>query len=235
MTGSQYDSKIIDTEKIYLSQTDEMMLENTLLDITEAKKQNIEMLKVIQLTSQELIRLKGNDDFYDNYENATKFIDIVSGKSFISIRLIDHFVTEYSKINKCNYKLIENNKELIFNIHFDYKNQLKYYQKIHFDPFSRGDRIPFFMNDTCIITTIGQLNFFKWFISKKIYDYLFEKKTLVYDNMGKKSKKDKNYNNNQKLYKTKCKPLIEPIKKPLFLMDNLLKNKTIQNIVVSFN
>ena len=66
---------------------------------------------------------------------------------------------------------MDNNKEFNFNVHFDYKNQLKHYQKTHFDPFSRGDRVPFFMNDTCIITTIGQLNFFKWFISKNVFDF----------------------------------------------------------------
>ena len=46
------------------------------------------------------------------------------------------------------------------------KNQLKAYSKKYFDPFGRGDRIPFFSNNTCIITTIGQLNFYKWFIEK---------------------------------------------------------------------
>ena len=158
----------------------------------ESYIQNTEMIKIIQLTSQELLKLKGNDIFYNDNENADKFIKIISGKSQISIRLIDHFITKYSKYNKCNYKLSDtNDKDNIFNVYFDYKNQLKHYQKTHFDPFSRGDRIPFFMKDTCVITTIGQLNFFKWFISKKIFNYLLSKKDEVFDDMNKKNKVEK--------------------------------------------
>lgn len=180
--------------------------------VSEAKKQNIELFKIIQLTSQELVRLKGNDDFYDNLANAEKFINIILGKCDISIRLIDHFVTKYSKFNKSNYKMVEGDKDISFNIHFDYKNQLKHYQKIHFDPFSRGDRIPFFMNGTCIITTIGQLNFFKWFISKKVFDYLQIKKEDVYNDMNKKNKIErkavKKINNQFKIKNEQKKPQI---------------------------
>ena len=44
--------------------------------------------------------------------------------------------------------------------------------KKYFDPFSRGERIPWFGNDYCVITTIAQLNFFKWFISLGIQEYI---------------------------------------------------------------
>jgi hypothetical protein len=107
---------------------------------------------------------------------------------------------------------VEGEKDISFNIHFDYKNQLKHYQKIHFDPFSRGDRIPFFMNGTCIITTIGQLNFFKWFISKKVFDYLQIKKEDVYNDMNKKNKIErkavKKINNQFKIKNEQKKPQI---------------------------
>ena len=204
--------------------------------LSESRRDNREILKIIQLSSQELVRLKGNEDFYDNEKNADKFINIISGNCEISIRLIDHFVTKYSKFNKCTYKLNEEEKELNFNVHYDYKNQLKHYQKTYFDPFSRGDRIPFFMNNTCIITTIGQLNFFKWFISKKIFDFLLEKKNDVYDDMNKKNKKDakiikKIYNNN---YKKKDKNQIEIYKKPL-IINPMKDNKQTINILVSFD
>jgi hypothetical protein len=204
--------------------------------LSESRKDNREILKIIQLSSQELVRLKGNEDFYDEPKNADKFINIISGNCEISIRLIDHFVTKYSKFNKCTYKLNEEEKEINFNVHYDYKNQLKHYQKTYFDPFSRGDRIPFFMNNTCIITTIGQLNFFKWFISKKIFDFLLEKKNEVYDDMNKKNKKDakiikKIYNNN---YKKKDKNQIEIYKKPL-IINPMKDNKQTINILVSFD
>ena len=203
--------------------------------VSEAKKQNLELFKVIQLTSQELVRLKGNDDFYDNIENAKNFINIVLGNCEISIRLIDHFVTKYSKFNKCSYKLNDGEKDIIFNIHFDYKNQLKHYQKIHFDPFSRGDRIPFFMNGTCIITTIGQLNFFKWFISKKVFDYLKLKKEDVYNDMNKKNKNErKAVKKISHQFKIKDKQSNDIQKKPLLLISPKDVDKKVVKICVSF-
>jgi hypothetical protein len=205
-------------------------------EISESRQQNLEMLKIIQLSSQELIRLKGNDEFYDNQKNAQKFIDIIAGECEISIRLIDHFVTKFTKYNKCTYKIIDGEKETNFNVHFDYKNQLKHYQKTHFDPFSRGDRIPFFMKDTCIITTIGQLNFFRWFISKKIYEYLLDKKDEVYNDMNKKIISEIKILKKQHINKIKEKKTNEIIKKPI-LIQNKIKDidKRLTHILVSFD
>jgi hypothetical protein len=202
------------------------------LSESEAHKKNIEILKIIQLSSQEVLKLKGNQEFYNNNENAVKFINLVSGESQVSIRLIDHFVTKYSKYNKCNFKLIDNEKENVINIYYDYKNQLKHYQKTHFDPFSRGDRIPFFMKDTCIITTIGQLNFFKWFISKKIYDYVLDNKEEIFNDMNKKYKSEKKFTKISKQVKNKEKSIYEPIKK-LILMPTNIEKKNVK-IIVSF-
>ena len=202
------------------------------INMSNACKQNIEMLKIIQLSSQEVLKLKGNQEFYNNNENALKFINLVSGESQVSIRLIDHFVTKYSKYNKCNFKLIDNEKENVINIYYDYKNQLKHFQKIHFDPFSRGDRIPFFMKDTCIITTIGQLNFFKWFISKKIYDYVLDNKEEIFNDMNKKYKSDKKFIKILKQVKNKEKSIYEPIKK-LILIPTTIEKKNVK-IIVSF-
>ena len=157
----------------------------------ESTKLNQEVLKNIQISSQENMILKSLEKFYEDDNNIKLFIPIINSESNISIRLIDHFVTKYSKNNKINFKLKECEIEQQFNVHTSYKQQLKAFQKKHFDPFSRGDRIPYFMNDTCIITTIGQLNFFKWFISKKICDYIKEHHNIIEMDMNKKNKIDK--------------------------------------------
>ena len=47
------------------------------------------------------------------------------------------------------------------------------------------------MNDMCIITTIGQLNFFRWFISKKVYEYVLTNHDLIEADMNKKNKNEK--------------------------------------------
>jgi len=159
--------------------------------ILESTKLNNEVFKNIQISSQENMIIKSLEKFYEDNQNINLFIPILNYESKISIRLIDYFITKYSKHNKTNYKLKENDIEQIFNVHTSYKQQLKAYQKKHFDPFSRGDRIPYFIGDNCVITTIGQLNFFKWFISKKIYEYINLNHDLIELDMNKKNKNDK--------------------------------------------
>jgi hypothetical protein len=213
------------------------------MSILESTKLNQEVFKNIQITSQENMIIKSLEKFYEDNHNINLFIPILNSESQISIRLIDHFVTKYSKNNKTNYKLKENDNEQIFNVHTSYKQQLKAYQKKHFDPFSRGDRIPYFIGDNCVITTIGQLNFFKWFISKKIYEYILDNHNKIEIDMNKKNKNDK-----KKLLKSsKIKKIIKPsliYNQPTSNSNYLIKSsensmiyleaKT-EKIVVSFN
>lgn len=151
---------------------------------------NIKIHKIIQISSQENMLLKSFEKFYENLENINEFLSIINSKSKISIRLIDYFVTKYSKKNKISYKINENNNSP-FNIYQSYKQQLKAFQKKNFDPFARGIRIPYFLQNTCLITTIGQLNFFKWFISKEILTYVINNKHQIELDMNK-NKKNKN-------------------------------------------
>ena len=157
----------------------------------ESTKLNHEVFNNIKLSSHENTIIKSQESFYEIVENILLFLQIVTSESIISIRLIDYFVTKYAKLNKIAYKLKENNIENTFNVYLSYKQQLKAYQKKHFDPFSRGDRIPYFMKDSCIITTIGQLNFFKWFISKKVYEYVLINYNAIENDMNKKNKCNK--------------------------------------------
>ena len=161
------------------------------MTVLESTRLNQEVFKNIQITSQENMIMKSLEKFYEIPENISLFIPIVNSESKISIRLIDHFVTKYSKTNKISYKIKENDTELSFNVHSSYKQQLKAYQKRHFDPFSRGDRIPYFMDESCIITTIGQLNFFRWFIAKRVYEYILTNHEIIENDMNRKNKQDK--------------------------------------------
>ena len=166
------------------------MEKNTL----SASKLNHKVLKNIQITSQENMIIKSLEKFYEDDKNVDIFLDIINLESIMSIRLIDYFVTKYSKNNKINYKILDNDNitkksDQLFNVYSSYKQQLKAYQKKHFDPFSRGDRIPYFVKDTCIITTIGQLNFFKWLISKNIYNYIKSNYETIQNEMNKKKNK----------------------------------------------
>ena len=196
---------------------------------------NQEILKKIQISSQEHMLIKSLEKFYNNNVNMKKMLPIVNGESMISMRLIDFFVTSYSKQNRVTFNLVENNNKILFNVYLSYKSQLKAYNKRYFDPFSRGNRIPFFFPDDCIITTIGQLNFFKWFISKKVLDYVQKNlseielalnKSKSVNKKTKKSKKPKSINKNK--YK---------INKNFITYNNELKlneKKELIDIIVTF-
>tara|TARA_B100000963_G_scaffold361870_1_gene400440 strand:+ start:4400 stop:4912 length:513 start_codon:yes stop_codon:yes gene_type:complete len=113
---------------------------------------------------------------YYNDNNVMKtFTNIINGKMGISLRLIDWFVTNYSKNHYIIYKI--SNKE--FNVFQSYKLMGKSFKKKKFDPFCRGDRILLNFDGFNLETTIGQLNFFKWAISNNIVDYILENKDFL--------------------------------------------------------
>ena len=110
-------------------------------------------------------------NFYNNDTNLNKMLKILNQETKISLRIIDWFVTNYSKKYNIQYAL-EKTKET-FNVYINYKLQLKGYSKKQFDPFCRRNRIKYYYNDTdFIVTTVGQLNFFKWALSNNIIDYI---------------------------------------------------------------
>jgi hypothetical protein len=190
---------------------------------------NKEVIDNIQITSQEHMILKSMEKFYMDNANINFFMNITSSFAQVSIRLIDYFVTKYSKIYKISYKYNDD----VINVFSSYKQQLKAYQKKHFDPFSRGERIPYFMGDICVITTIGQLNFFRWFISKNILDYIVKHQHTIECDMNQKNKVDKKITKVGKDRKKKYKSVIVS-SKPTYSNDIKQCLKT-NNIVVSFN
>ena len=107
--------------------------------------------------------------FYSSKETLDRILPIINGSSQLSIRIIDWFVTNYAKKNFIVYP-VDNQR---FKVYTDYKLKLKAYSKKRFDPFCRWERINIpYDDDSCIQTTIGQLNFFKWALENKIIDYI---------------------------------------------------------------
>lgn len=125
-------------------------------------------------TTQNDLLLNNLLDFYKNDDNLTKMLNVINGESIISQRIVDWFATNYAKKYFTLYNIVNKNGETIrFKVYFDYKLKLKAYSKRRFDPFCRWNRINIpYKNGTCIETTIGQLNFFKWAIENKVIDYI---------------------------------------------------------------
>ena len=117
---------------------------------------------------QELI-IASLQDFYTNSGHLETVLPILEGKSTISLRLIDWFVTNYAK--KHNISYILNQRQ--FMVYFHYKRELKAYSKRLFDPFCRRERIMFQVRGhEPFVTTVGQLNFFRWALEKEIIQFI---------------------------------------------------------------
>ena len=128
------------------------------------------MSSTINYTTQNELLLNNLMEFYKDETNLSRMLKIITGDSKISLRIVDWFATNYAKKYYTLY-LIDGNKR--FKVYYDYKLKLKAYSKKRFDPFCRWDRISIpYKNDTCIETTIGQLNFFKWAIENQVIEYI---------------------------------------------------------------
>jgi hypothetical protein len=134
----------------------------------------------VYFTTQNDLLLNNLMAFYKNDDNLNKMLKIVTGDSTISLRIVDWFVTNYSKKYFTLYNIGSDADEdgnyrnfRRFKVYVDYKLKLKAYSKKRFDPFCRWERISIpYKSHTSIETTIGQLNFFKWCIENKIIDYI---------------------------------------------------------------
>ena len=122
-------------------------------------------------------------DYFQVSQHINIILPIINGTSNISLRIIDWFVTNYAKKN--NTRLIStsnngNTKDMNvkqFLVFLNYKSQLKAYTKKQFDPFCRRERIKFYYHpedrEKFVVTTVGQLNFFRWAIKNQVIEYRF--------------------------------------------------------------
>ena len=144
-------------------------------------------------TTQNELLLKKLMNFYEKDNNLDKILTIINGESNISLRTIDWFATNYSKKHFIIYNINENGKTKRFNVYTDYKLKLKAYSKKRFDPFCRWERINIpYKNDTCIQTTIGQLNFFKWTLEYNVLEYIKKHLKDINNDMNKRNSTSKN-------------------------------------------
>jgi hypothetical protein len=136
-------------------------------------------------------------------EYITEMINIIESKSEMSLRVLDWFVTKYSKkkTDLCQTRDFD-----VFDVRISYKSQLKSYKKKYFDPFRRKKKFNYyFENGDKIKTTLGQLNFFKWAFTNDIILYVEKHLKLIIREMkisnkelDKKNKSKKQLKNNEK-------------------------------------
>ncbi|SVC29456.1 uncharacterized protein METZ01_LOCUS282310 [marine metagenome] len=177
--------------------------------------------------------------FFSNKKNINIILSIIEGKSKISLRLIDWFVTNYCKKNTVRYYI--NKKGLPkkqIDVHLNYKTQLKSFSKKQFDPFRRDERILFEYDNEkklTLTTTVGQLNFFRWVIKNNILIYIEKNLKSIEKDMNSVTKKNRiKYLKDKEQKTTKNK---KPIRKRRQLCVSATKtiSKHVATITVNFN
>jgi len=182
-------------------------------------------------TTQNELLLNNLLDFYKNDDNLIRMLKIITGESKISLRIVDWFATNYAKKNYTYYEMTnQHDNKIRFKVYLDYKLKLKAYSKKRFDPFCRWERISIpYKDGTCIETTIGQLNFFKWALENKVVHYIEENYDVIEKDMNSRnstSKRKDALNENSKTRKKREELSISATKS--------IKKEEVE-IVVKFN
>ena len=117
-------------------------------------------------------------------------VEILQDKSLVSLRMIDWFVTKHARKHGTHYDI----DGKTFSVYTNYKSQLKAYSKKQMDPFCRRDRIVLRKHDTELVTTIGQMNFFRWAIENRILKFIYDN----YEALEKDMKADNKQSHSRK-------------------------------------
>lgn len=144
-----------------------------------------EIRKCLAVLSKIDLLMTSLSKFYLDEKNINILIPIVNGLSKISLRVLDWFVTNFCKKHNTVIHYQRDGKAQKLIVHLDYKNQLKAYSKKQFDPFCRRERINFiYGKGNELLTTVGQLNFFRWAIEHHVLDYINDNLEVIEADMN---------------------------------------------------
>jgi len=160
--------------------------------------------------SDEVLLISVLEWYNDDAKHVKQFMNIVKRKNGMSLRVIDWLVTNFSKSHSVTIESAGIPRDL----NRDYQKNLSAYNKRNMDPFARRNKISVTVThddktEEKRSTTIGQLNFFRWFGRNNVASYLSVNRQLVEkhmrdtDSSTKKSSRKFNKNVNSKTYNGK--------------------------------
>jgi hypothetical protein len=128
--------------------------------------------------------MKSLTDFYKEQKYIEQIQSIVDQNNIISLRILDWFITNYSK----KYRTMISVNDDKVDVYMNYKLMLKSFSKKAFDPFCRKNKILFYYTDDAengeyIETSCGQLCFFRWCFENKILEYVKENLATIEKDM----------------------------------------------------
>ena len=113
-------------------------------------------------------------NFFADEANFSLLKNMVSNKN-MQPRLIDYYVTQYSKNNPEFYVT----KESVEDVYTSYKLQLKGYHKKRFCLFCKKNHISLKCGSSMLVMPLAKVNVYKWLISNNIPALLEEKHTII--------------------------------------------------------
>jgi len=133
-------------------------------------------------------------EFFNNKEYFSILQDFItcnknrdSKESKLSIGLLDWFNVNYAP--EYNVEYIKGTKNIL--VWQSYNSALSGYSKALFDPFARGSKrgktITISNNEVALVTTLCQLNYFRWAIRNGVIDYVKNNADKIYEDMIKRS------------------------------------------------
>ena len=93
--------------------------------------------------------------FYADRANFDALVSLKQDSRTISLRLLDHFVYHYSGSRGVRYDLP--GRELPFEVHVSYKQNLDVQGKLLFDAFGRHERATLTHGEDSVVTSAGQV------------------------------------------------------------------------------
>lgn len=125
------------------------------------------------LCKKKVWTLEKIQNYFSNERLKTILLPIITKKEgHVSLRALDWLVTNYAKKIPVIYNVQPPDcPEMVVNIYRSYKTWLWNHKRKNFDPFRRGQRIFFTLDDDTYESTVGQLNFFFWASRYGVLDY----------------------------------------------------------------
>ena len=123
------------------------------------------------IESRDNVLFKSLMKYYQDAAALQTLTDIHTNNTKISLRTLDWLVTNYARKHNTIYTY--DNKTI--NVFLEYKGCLKAFSKHSFDPFQRRERLVITDADgNPLQSTVGQLNFFRFAISKGVIKYALD-------------------------------------------------------------
>jgi len=170
------------------------------------------MTDLIYNSQEQFLYFEYLHDFFNKIENARIIVNVIRGKSLVTLRRIEWFLKRYSYTHKIWYHVdhpIQNQPPILINIHDQYIQTSKLYTTNKFDFFCRGVHLQVPIRDYMVETNIAQLNMFHWVITNNVIEYMENHHAEIIADMYMHSSTRKKYTK-QRGPKTSKKPRLTP-------------------------